>query len=116
MLELHFYGKLRRFASDTDPTSESTLSVEFIEGDTVGSVVDRIGISPEDLGSNMFVNGRYADRSSSLKNGDRIGLFPNDMQLLYKWYFAPKTDSGAPRDSAGAPNGDSAGTSEKEEK
>ena len=89
MLELHLYGKLRRYAANTGPTSESILAVAFIEGDTVGSVIDRMGIPREDLGSNMFVNGRYADRSSVLQDGARIGLFPDDMQLLYKWYFDP---------------------------
>jgi hypothetical protein len=120
MLELHLYGKLRRYADRSDPTSESIRREAFFEGDTLGSVIDRIGIPANDLGSNMFVNGRYADRSSALRDGDRIGLFPDDMQLLYKWYFAPQTPAGAsslgsmaPRASEEAPNQESARPSEK---
>ena len=102
MLELHLYGKLRRYADRSDPTSESIRRVTFIERDTVGSVIDRIGIPAADLGSNMFVNGRYADRSTALRDGDRVGLFPDDMQLLYKWYFAPRTPAAEPRQDSAA--------------
>ena len=108
MLELHLYGKLRKHAADTDPTAESILTVDFLDGDTVGSIIERIGIPQRDLGSNLFVNGRYADLSSTLQDGDRIGLFPDDMQLLYKWYFAPQHDAGASSQGSRSPNQDSA--------
>ena len=90
MIDIHLYGKLRRFSEETDPRSESLVVLEWQEGDTVGSIVDRLGIPDDELGSNVFVNGRYADRSSPVEDGSRLGLFPDDMQLLYKWYFDPK--------------------------
>ena len=108
MIEIHLYGKLRRFAENADPTSESVLCVHFVDGDTVASIVTRVKIPQEELGSNIFVNGRYGDRSSTLQDGDRIGLFPDDMQLLYKWYFAPQTTAGASSQGSRSPNQDSA--------
>jgi len=90
MLYVHVYGKLRRFARDKDPQSESVIELDSRPGDTVRAVVERIGIPLADLGLNLFVDGRYADLTSPVEDGARIGLFPDDMQLLYKWYFRAK--------------------------
>jgi len=95
MLRVYLYGKLRRFAADPDPRSESVALVPHQIGDTVGSIVARMGVPLPELGSNVFVDGRYADLSSPVEDGARLGLFPDDMQLLYKWYFRPKgSDAG----------------------
>lgn len=90
MLRVHVYGKLRRFARETDPSAESVIEVAARDGDTVRSIAERIGIPLHELGSNLFVDGRYADASTPVGTASRIGLFPDDMQLLYKWYFRPK--------------------------
>lgn len=87
MLSVYVYGKLRRFAADQDPRGESVVLVASFGGDTVLSVVQRIGIPLVELGANLFVDGRYASLSSPVQDGARLGLFPDDMQLLYKWYF-----------------------------
>ena len=87
MIEVHLYGKLRRFAEDPDSTSDSIVWVEVAEGDTIGRILERIGIPLEQLGSNVFLNGEYSGLSRPVKAGDRLGVFPDDMQLLYKWYF-----------------------------
>jgi molybdopterin converting factor small subunit len=96
MIDLHLYGKLRRFAPDSDTRSKSVLRIGHESGDTVRSIVARLGIPLEELGSNLFVNGRYAMLGTPIADGDRVGLFPDDMQLLYKWYFAPSSGSAAP--------------------
>ncbi len=93
MVHVHVYGKLRRFASDTDPRSESVVEVSHRAGDTVLTIVERIGIPLAELGANVFVDGHYADLMSSVADDARLGLFPDDMQLLYKWYFRPKGKS-----------------------
>jgi len=104
MIAVHLYGKLRQFSENQNATSASVVSVEWQDGDTIGQVVDRLGIPIEQLGSNVFLNGRYANLESLIHDGNRLGLFPDDMQLLYKWYFAPSQDSGAPQNTAGASN------------
>jgi len=96
MLEIHLYGKLRRYAADSDPRSESGARVPWAGSGTIADLVKRLGIPLEELGSNIFLNGRYATLSSPITDGDRVGLFPDDMQLLYKWYFAPSSSSAAP--------------------
>ena len=100
MIEVHLYGRLRRVAVERSASAESVVSVEHREGDTVGSIVERIGLAHDELGSNLFVNGRYATIDTPVSDGDRLGLFPVDMQLLYKWYFAPLSAAGAPTSSA----------------
>jgi len=89
MIDVHLYGKLRRFADNSDATSQSVAPVQCRPGDTVAQIVERLCIPMAELGSNIFVNGRYADLESPVQDGDRLGLFPDDMQLLYKWYFDP---------------------------
>jgi len=89
MIEVHLYGRLRRVAVEHSASAESVVSVEHREGDTVGSIATRIRLALDELGSNVFVNGRYATVGTPVRDGDRLGLFPVDMQLLYKWYFDP---------------------------
>ncbi len=84
MVEVRLYVELRCYAEDRRVTSESILLVPVQEGDTVEDVVRHIGIDPEDI-SNIFLNGRYSASALILrvKDGDRVGIFPRNMGLLY---------------------------------
>ena len=92
MIEVHLYGKLRRFTDNQDPSRDSVIYIPVQEGDTIAHIVRRIGIPQESLGSNIFLNGEYSTLRRKVKDGDRLGVFPDDMQLLYKWYFSPIGD------------------------
>ena len=87
MIEIHLYGKLRRFARDQDPTDSSIIHVPVQEGDTIQGVLERLGVPMEEVGSNIFLNWQYSAPTRKVKDGDRLAVFPDDMQLLYKWYF-----------------------------
>ena len=93
MIEVHLYGKLRRFTDNQDSTRDSIVYIRVEEGDSIEEIVRRIGIPQEALGSNIFLNGEYSALGRKVKDGDRLGVFPNDMQLLYRWYFS-KTGEG----------------------
>ena len=99
MIEVHLYGKLRCFAEDPNPTSDSIVRVPVTDRDTIGQVLVRIGIPVEEVGSNLFLNGEYSGLSRSVRPGDRLGVFPDDMQLLYKWYFHKREQSDEPEDT-----------------
>ncbi len=99
VIEVHLYGKLRRFAEDPDPKSDSIVQVPVTKGDTIGQVLARIGIPLEEVGSNVFLNGEYSGLSRPVKPGDRLGVFPDDMQLLYKWYFRKREERDEAEDS-----------------
>ncbi len=85
-IEVHLYGKLRRYANDTDPRGDSVLNLAG-DGKTIEQIIKEIGIHQYELGSNIFVNGEYSGIARALHQGDRLALFPDDMQILYKWYF-----------------------------
>jgi len=87
MITVHLYGKLRCFAEESDPAADSTVGLPVVPGETIGGILKRIGIPEKDLGSNIFLNGEYSGLTREVKPGDRLGVFPDDMQLLYKWYF-----------------------------
>ena len=82
MIKVHLYGKLRRFTDNQDPTHDSIIYTSVEEGDTIEDVVRHIGIPLDALGSNIFLNGEYSALGRRVKDGDRLGIFPTDMQLL----------------------------------
>ena len=90
LIETHLYGKLRCFSDSSDPRRESIIRVPLEEGDTIRDVIERIGIPMDELGLNIFLNGEYSNLSRPVRDGDRLGIFPDDMQLLYKWHFKKK--------------------------
>lgn len=92
MVEVHLYGKLRRFTDNLNPTRDSIISVPVKKGDTIEDIVKCIGIPFEELGSNIFLNGEYSALERKVKDGDRLGIFPDNMQLLYKWHFYKHRD------------------------
>jgi len=59
-IEIHLYGKLRRYAPDRDPRGDSILRFAG-DGRTIAQVVEEIGINQHDLGTNIFVNGEYSE-------------------------------------------------------
>jgi len=87
MIEVHLYGKLRRFAPDKDPTGDSVVCVPVEEDDTILDVLVRLGVPLHEVGSNIFLNWQYSGLGRRVQKGDRLAIFPDDMQLLYKWYF-----------------------------
>ena len=92
MIEVHLYGKLRHFSDNQDPTRDSIVYVSAKEGDTLEDIIRHIGIPQDEVGSNIFLNGEYSALERKVKDGDRLGIFPDDMQLLYKWYFSKVRD------------------------
>ena len=105
MISVHLYGKLRRYSPNSDARAESVAVAAWSSGCTVADVAEQLGISRAEIGSNVFLNGRYATLDTLVADDDRLGLFPVDMQLLYKWYFAPtgSSDSAAPSSSSATP-------------
>ena len=87
MIEVHLYGKLRRFTDNQDPAQDSIINVPVKQGDTIEDIIRHIGMPLEEIGNNIFLNGEYSALERQVNDGDRLGIFPDNMQLLYKWYF-----------------------------
>ena len=103
MIEIHLYGSLRRYAPDSRPDRESVARLEPQPEETVGTALERLGISPAEV-YHVFVNGallstrnsmapwlkyqKVSERACSqgldtpVQSGDRLGLFARDMGLL----------------------------------
>lgn len=83
------YGKLRRFAPSQRADGDSVLYLEHHPGETIGQVSERLGLALEET-SHLFLNGQLSAPTRRLSEGDRLGIFPEDMGLLYNWYFEKK--------------------------
>lgn len=87
MIEIHLYGKLRRFSDQKSPLRESVICLEVTEGDSIQDIVNRLGIPLNELGDSIFLNGEYSGLNRQVKDGDRLGLFPDNILLLYRQHF-----------------------------
>jgi len=59
MISIHLYGKLRRYAPQKSPTGDSILEVEGRENETLAMLLERIGISPNELYT-IFINAKLS--------------------------------------------------------
>jgi hypothetical protein len=82
MIEVYLYGKLRRFTDNLDPSCDSVTYVETKRGDSIADIIRRIGITDDEIGPNIFLNGRYSPQSEKVNDGDRLGIFPDDMPMI----------------------------------
>ncbi|HDQ70758.1 MAG TPA: hypothetical protein ENN19_01535 [Chloroflexi bacterium] len=100
MLEIHLYGSLRRYAPDPRPDRESVARLELHPEETVGTMLERLSISPDEI-YHIFLNGALLSTRNSMapwlkyqksyvskgldtpvQAGDRLGLFARDMGML----------------------------------
>jgi len=102
-IEIHLYGKLRRYAPDPRADRESVVRVAFEAGNTIGAALQQAGIAEEEV-CHIFLNGALFSTYNSmapwlgyrqaqenvhrretnvaLKPGDRLGIFGHDMAAL----------------------------------
>jgi hypothetical protein len=83
VIEVHLYGRLRRLAAQSGVHRPSIVWAGIEEG-PVAQVLEALGIDRSAVG-NIFINGRYdpAALERTVRSGDRLGVFPRDMRLLY---------------------------------
>jgi len=67
------------------------LHIESNGIDTITDILNKYAIKKEET-YHLFVNGTYSGFNKKVKDGDRVGLFPKNMSLLYKWYFERNED------------------------
>ena len=78
------YGKLREKVKDPDLQEGFPASFDIDSSlvHTVFEILEKLSIKEHDL-SHIFVNGKYCGVDKEVKNGDRVGLFPQNMSLLF---------------------------------
>jgi hypothetical protein len=103
MVEIHLYGKLRRYAKNTKAAEDDVIKISPQSDETIESLLSRAGIASEDIYSIFHNRKLLATRSGmarwigyrqvrrnpfnwdlnvAVKSGDRIGLFGRDMAAL----------------------------------
>ncbi len=60
----------------------STLNIEINDIKHVLDILDKLNINKTEI-SHIFVNSKYSGLEKEVKNGDRIGIFPKRMGLLF---------------------------------
>ncbi len=86
-LDIHLYGRLRRFTDNPNPGKPSVVVIDVPGGTTIREALEKAGVPTDEVGTNIFLNGRYSSMDRAIEEGGRLGVFPDDMSLLYKWHF-----------------------------
>ena len=103
MVEIHLFGKLRKYAQKSDQETGHVIHLSPEPDETIALLLDRVGIEVEDVYS-IFVNHKLLvarsgmaswighqkvrrdpfnwDLDITVNPGDRIGLFGRDMAAL----------------------------------
>lgn len=83
-IKVKLYGDLRKKISQVRSPNgvPSTLNVEIDDIKIVLDVLSKLHINQKEI-SHIFVNNIYSRLEQEVKNGDRIGIFPKKMGLLF---------------------------------
>ena len=72
-IEVNLYATLKRYLKNETGGKSSVIEVE--DDACVKDIVQKLKI-PADSVKLIFINGVHAKRGTTLKDGDRLGLFP----------------------------------------
>ena len=72
-VELNLYASLKRYLPEE--TGGKSLPMELQEGTTVKELLDQLKL-PSKAVKVVFLNGVHASGRETLKDGDRLGVFP----------------------------------------
>ncbi|MEJ2209550.1 MAG: hypothetical protein P8129_11005 [Anaerolineae bacterium] len=103
MVEIHLYGKLRRYAENARPRSDTVVFLDPGSVDSLDSLLKQLGVPADEI-NHIFVNAKLLatrnrvgsfygypqsgpdlsrwDLDVTIADGDRIGLFGRDMAVL----------------------------------
>jgi molybdopterin converting factor small subunit len=83
-ISLKLYGELREKLSHKkiDAGFPNNLIIEVDKFRTVLDILKRLSIDENEV-SHIFVNGIYSGAGKIVKDGDRIGIFPKRMGLMF---------------------------------
>ncbi|MHA1729413.1 MAG: MoaD/ThiS family protein [Promethearchaeota archaeon] len=81
---IKLYGNLREKvkAPNTERGFPVTLNIKKNEIHSVFDILDKFIIKEDEI-SHIFVNGKYCGPGKKVKDGDRVGLFPRKMSLMF---------------------------------
>lgn len=91
-ITVKLFGDLRKKCTNNFTGGlPSLITINNKELAKISDLLEYLNIKQSET-SHIFINGVYSGFSKKIKDGDRIGLFPRNMGLLYKWYFHKEED------------------------
>lgn len=83
-LKVKIYGLLKDKLNKVAPNEErkGMLKLNDKKNHRVSDLLDELGISESEVG-HIFVNNRYCGIGKEIKDGDRIGIFPKNMAIMF---------------------------------
>lgn len=87
-ITVKLYGRFRNLASSLDSPSGSIgiVKVDSQRVETASDLLENFNLDGDEV-SHVFVNASYSSLKKTVDDGDKVALFPEDMGLLYSWYF-----------------------------
>ena len=81
---IKIYGKLREYVKVIDLKKGLPVTFNIDRGNVqfVYDIIEKFAISKDEL-SHIFVNGKYCGIGKEIQDGDRVGLFPKNMALMF---------------------------------
>ncbi len=82
MIEVHLYGRLRKFSPNSKATDISKIETTYVVGETLKHCIERLGINIDATGE-IFINHRLSELNEVIpRDQSRLGIFPNNMKLI----------------------------------
>jgi molybdopterin converting factor small subunit len=84
-IKLILYGNLRKKVKSNDKVTGNPLKLNIREEDKINIIYDilkKFNLKESEI-SHIFVNGKYCGLGTRLQDGDRVGIFPKNMGLIF---------------------------------
>jgi len=90
---MKIFGDLRKKIKgyELDGALPLNINIESQGINTISDILEKFEIEKDET-YHLFVNGIYSGFNKTVKDGDRVAIFPINMALLYKWYFKRSED------------------------
>jgi hypothetical protein len=90
LITVKLYGDLREKAPNKSNSSgaPNTLTIKPEGIGTIMDILDKFKISKQEV-SHIFLNGVYSEVQQEVKKGDRVGIFPRRMGLIFEEIKSP---------------------------
>ena len=83
-ITVKLYGKLRERVKkiSVEKGFPVTLYIEIRDSRSIFDILDELEIDEREI-SHIFMNGVFTGSGTQIKDGDRIGIFPTNMALMF---------------------------------
>ena len=84
VIRIKLYGDLREKLPHVknEISAPNTLNIKPDKIETILDILNKFNIAEDEI-SHVFINNKYSKIESQVKDGDRIGLFPKRMGIIF---------------------------------